>query len=57
MKNKYKKLYEDMKGIQFSDLLQLVKEADNDEEKKFYTAIMNYFLQTSQKKSIERNVF
>ena len=39
------------------DTLQLVMEAENDEEKQFFEMLGNYLLQEKQNKVIERNLF
>ena len=55
--NKYSKIYKDISILQPEDTLQLVLEAETEEEKAFYELVGDFLLQVKQKKIIERNLF
>ena len=50
-------VYEDFKNLHSDDFLQLITEAETQEEKNFFETVWNYLLQEKQKKVIERNLF
>ena len=54
---KYSKMYQDIKQLQPEDTLQLVLEAENEEEQDFFEMVGNFLLQRKQKQVIERNLF
>lgn len=54
---KYNKIYEDIKKFQPEDTLQLILEAETEEEKDFYELVGDFLLQMNQKQVIERNMF
>ena len=54
---KYNKIYEDIKRLQPEDTLQLILEAETEEEKDFYELVGDFLLQMNQKQVIERNMF
>lgn len=54
---KFSNIYKDIVSLQPEDTLQLVLEAETEEEKNFYELIGDYLLQTRQKKVVERNLF
>lgn len=54
---KYEKIYEDIKKLQPEDTLQLVLEAETEEQRNFYEMIGNFLLQKKQRQVIERNLF
>ena len=54
---KYEQIYEDIKKLKPEDTLQLVLEAETEEQRSFYEMIGDYLLQRKQKESIERTVF
>lgn len=54
---KYQIIYQDIEKLQPEDTLQLVLEAETQEQKDFYEMIGDYLLQKEQKKAIERNLF
>lgn len=54
---KYNEIYKDITLLQPEDTLQLVLEAETEEEKIFYELIGDFLLQTKQKQAIERNLF
>ena len=54
---KFSKIYKDIATLQPEDTLQLVLEAETEEEREFYELIGDYLLQTKQKKVVERNLF
>lgn len=54
---KFSKIYKDIVTLQPEDTLQLVLEAETEEEREFYELIGDYLLQTKQKKVVERNLF
>ena len=54
---KYEKIYEDIKMLQPEDTLQLVLEAEPDEQRSFYEMVGDFLLQKKQRQVIERNLF
>ena len=48
---------EDIKKLKPEDTLQLVLEAETEEQRSFYEMIGDYLLQKEQKKAIKRNLF
>lgn len=54
---KYSKIYKDISLLQPEDTLQLVLEAETEEERNFYELVGDFLLQTKQKQVIERNLF
>lgn len=55
--DKYMKIYKDIEALQPEDTLQLVMEAKDEEQRRFFSALGNYLLQQKQKKVIEGNLF
>ena len=55
--SKYNKIYKDISLLQPEDTLQLVKESDSEDERRFYEMIGNYLLQKKQKQVINANLF
>ena len=54
---KYNEIYKDILKLQPEDTLQLVLEAETEEEKEFYELVGDFLLQLKQKQVIERNLF
>ena len=54
---KYNKIYKDIEQLQPDDTLQLVLEAETEEEKRFYEMVEDFLLQQRQAKVIERKIF
>lgn len=54
---KYEKNYEDLKKLQPEDTLQLVLEAETEEQRTFYEMVGDFLLQKKQRQVIERNLF
>lgn len=54
---KFSKIYKDILTLQPEDTLQLILEAETEEEKDFYELIGDFLLQKKQKQVIERNLF
>lgn len=54
---KYNRIYEDIASLQPEDTLQLVLEAETEEEKSFYELVGDFLLQMKQKQVVERNLF
>ena len=54
---KYEKIYEDIKTLQPEDTLQLVLEAETEEQRCFYEMVGDFLLQREQRQVIERNLF
>lgn len=54
---KYEKIYEDIKELQPEDTLQLVLEAETEEQRNFYEMIGDFLLQKRQRQVMERNLF
>ena len=55
--SKYSDMFQDMKTLQPEDTWQLVLEAKDEEEKKFFEMLGNFLLQQKQRKVIEGNLF
>ena len=53
---KYEKIYEDIKILQ-PDTLQLVLEAETEEQRSFYEMVGDFLLQKKQRQVVERNLF
>ena len=54
---KYEKIYEEITHLQPEDTLQLVLEAETEEQRSFYEMIGDFLLQKKQRKVIERELF
>ena len=54
---KYSRMFQDIKQLQPEDTLQLVMEAESEEEQDFFEMVGNFLLQQKQKQVIERNLF
>lgn len=54
---KYENLYQEIKKLKPTDTLQLVLEAETEEQREFYEMVGDFLLQKKQKKVIERNLF
>ncbi len=54
---KFEKIYEDIKMLQPEDTLQLVLEAETEEQRSFYEMVGDFLLQKKQRQAIERNLF
>ena len=54
---KYEKISEDIKKLQPEDTLQLVLEAETEEQRNFYEMVGDFLLQKKQRQVIERNLF
>ena len=54
---KFSKIYKDIVSLQPEDTLQLVLEAETEEEQSFYEMVGDYLLQIKQKQAVERNLF
>ena len=54
---KYEKLYQEIEKLTPEDTLQLVLEAETEEQREFYEMVGDFLLQKKQKTVIERNLF
>lgn len=54
---KYNDIYKEIITLQPEDTMQLVLEAETEEEKDFYELVGDYLLQKKQKKVMEGNLF
>lgn len=54
---KYNDIYKEIITLQPEDTMQLVLEAETEEEKDFYELVGDYLLQKKQKKVMERKLF
>ena len=54
---KYEKIHEDIQKLQPEDTLQLVLEAETEEQRNFYEMVGDFLLQKKQRQVIERNLF
>ena len=54
---KYENIYQEIARLEPEDTLQLVLEADTEEQRDFYQLVGDFLLQKKQKQVIERNLF
>ena len=54
---KYSRMFQEIKQLQPEDTLQIVLEAENEEEQDFFEMVGYFLLQRKQKQVIERNLF
>ena len=54
---KYDDIYNEMKKLDVEDFLHIIIDADNQEEKEFYSVVSDFFIQKAQKKNIEKGLF
>ena len=54
---KYEKLYQEIEKLKPEDTLQLVLEAETEEQREFYEIVGDFLLQKKQKTVIERKLF
>lgn len=54
---KYYNIFQDIKNLSPSDTLQLILEAETQEEKEFFAMVGNFLLKNKQKKVVEGNLF
>ncbi len=53
---KYEKLYQEIEKLKPEDTLQLVLEAEPEEQREFYQIVGDFLLQKKQREVIERNL-
>lgn len=53
----YKLIYEQVRELSIAEALQLIRNAETDEEKSFYACLLNWHFQRKQKIAIEKNLF
>lgn len=54
---KFNEIYKNIASLQPEDTLQLVLEAETEDEKTFYELVGDFLLQMKQKQVVERNLF
>lgn len=54
---KYEKLYQEIEQLTPEDTLQLVMEAETEDQREFYQVVGDFLLQKKQREVIERNLF
>ncbi len=54
---KYYAYYQDMKKLEPSDTLQLIRETEDPDEKQFFKLLGDYLMQQKQKQIIEENLY
>ena len=54
---KFEKIYQEREQLEPEDTLQLMLEADTEEQREFYQMVGDFLLQKKQKKVIERKLF
>lgn len=54
---KYEEIYEDIKKLQPEDTLQLMLEAETEDQRSFYEMVGDFLLQKKQRQVIERKLF
>lgn len=54
---KFQNIYQEIESLEPEDTLELVLNANSEEEKNFFEMIGDFLLQERQRKVIERNLF
>ena len=54
---KFEKIYQEIEQLEPEDTMQLMLEADTEEQREFYQMVGDFLLQKKQKKVIERKLF
>ncbi len=54
---KYEKIYQEIELLKPEDTLQLMMEAETEEQREFYQVVGDFLLQKKQREVIERNLF
>ena len=54
---KFEKIYQEIEQLEPEDTLQLMLEADTEEQREFYQMVGDFLLHKKQKKLIERKLF
>ena len=54
---KYEKIYQEIDNLQPEDTLQLVLEAETEDQREFYEMIGDYMLKKRQRQVIRENLF
>ena len=54
---KYNNIFKEIKSLRQDDTLQLILEAETQEERDFYVMVGNFLLQKKQKTVVEGNLF
>ena len=54
---KYNNIFQEIKSLRQDDTLQLILEAETQEERDFYVMVGNFLLQKKQKTVVEGNLF
>lgn len=54
---KFSQIYKEIATLQPDDTLQLVLEAETEEEQEFYELVGDFLLQRKQREVVERNLF
>ena len=54
---KYEKLYQEIEKLKPEDTLQLMLEAETEDQREFYQVVGDFLLQKKQREIIEGNVF
>ena len=54
---KFEKIYQEIEQLEPEDTLQLMLEADTEEQREFYQMVGDFLLQKKQKQVIARNLF
>ena len=53
----HKQLYQQALELGIGDLLEQIRNAESEDEKSFYAALLNWHFQCKQRKTIEQNAF
>ena len=54
---KYEKIYEEIACLDAEDTLQLILEAETEDQRECYQLVGDFLLQKKQREAIERNLF
>ena len=54
---KYDEIYNEMKNLDIDEFLQIIVNAESQEEKEFYSVMSDFIIQKSQEKVIEKGLY
>ena len=54
---KYDEIYNELKNISIDEYVQIIINAESEEERKFYVCVSDFFIQEAQKELIKKGVF
>ena len=54
---KYDEIYNELKSLDVDEFLQIIINAESQEEREFYSRMSDFFIQKAQKELIKKGVF